>query len=94
MLIPRYSQATFHNYLYIYITVTGMYLLGSETRLQITQTKTDSTGTIIITTDLPFITAESRITARPTPFLVNTGNLINRGATHRLREMDVGDENG
>ena len=66
-----------------------MYLLGSETRLQATQTKTDSTGTIVITTDLPFVTAKSRVTTRPAPFLVDTGNLISSGATRCLRETDI-----
>jgi hypothetical protein len=71
-----------------------MYLLGSCARLQSTQAKTDGTGTVIITADLPLVTAKSWITTRPAPFLIDAGDLVSRGATRRLGETDVGNGNG
>ena len=69
------------------------YLLSCQTWLQIAKTEADSTGAVVVTTDLPFVTGKSRITTGPAPYLVDTGDFISGGAT-RLREMDVRDGNG
>ena len=72
----------------------GTHLPGSYARLQITQTKTDSTGTVVVAADFSLVTAKCWITTRPAPFLVDAGDVISRGATRCLGETDVRNGNG
>lgn len=71
-----------------------MYLPGSYARIQFTQAKTDSTGTVVVAADFSLVTAKSWITTRSAPFLVDAGDVVSRGATCRLGETNVRNGNG